>query len=140
MPKNPKKSSNAKVPTPKNITPSSCCGSKVLPLVLAAGIGFIAAFLFLRGCPMSSGVCPIYSEACPVTSTLQKVKVALDKGDLPDARRLAEKLADQLQPTMPDLAVLAEKISTASNLNEARNTFQALEKKMISDVSHPPRK
>lgn len=140
MPKNPKKSSNAKVPTPKNTTPSSCCGSKALPLILAAGVGFIAAFLFLRGCPMSSSVCPIYSEACPVTSTLQKARVAVDKGDLPEAKKQAEKLGDQLRSSMPDLADLAVKLSNARDLAEARNTLQALETKMISDVSHPPRK
>jgi len=140
MPKNPKKSSNAKVPTPKNTASSSCCGSKILPLVLAAGVGFIAAFLLMRGCPMSSSVCPIYSEACPVTSTLQKVRVDLDQEDLAGAKQQAEKLGDQLRSSMPDLADLAVKLSNARDLSEARNTLQILEKKMISDVSHPPRK
>jgi hypothetical protein len=137
MPKNPKKSSTPKTPPS---TPSSCCGSKILPLLIAAGVGFIAAFLFMRGCPMSSSVCPIYSEACPVTSTLQKVRVALDKEDLVGAKQQAEKLGDQLRSSMPDLADLAVKLSNARDLSEARNTLQILEKKMISDVSHPPRK
>jgi len=137
MPKSPKKMPSSKTPPS---TPSSCCGPKILPLILAAGAGFIAAFLWLRGCPMSSGVCPIYSEACPVTSTLQRVKVALQKDDLGEARRQAEKLGDQLQSTMPDLADLARKLSKARDVNEARNLLQTLEKKMIADVSHPPRK
>ncbi|NDE84561.1 MAG: hypothetical protein EB056_00775 [Verrucomicrobia bacterium] len=137
MPKNPKKNPNPKT-SPSN--PSSCCGSKILPLGLAAGVGFLAAFLLLRGCPMSSGVCPIYSEACPVTSTLQKVKLALQKDDLTEARGQAEKLGDQLQASMPDLADLAQKLSKARDLTEARNLLQALEKKMVADVSHPPRK
>lgn len=89
---------------------------------------------------MSSGVCPIYSEACPVTSTLQKVKVALQKDNLAEARRQSEKLGDQLQATMPDLAELAQKLSQARDLTEARNLLQSLEKKMMADVTHPPRK
>ena len=138
MPKKPKKSSS---PKPVAATPSSsCCGSRILPLVLAAGVGFAAAYLFLRGCPLSSGSCPIYSEACPVTSTLQKVRVALEQENLPEARRLAEKMGDQLRPTMPDLADLAVKLSSSQDLPGARAALQALEKKMISDVSHPPRK
>ena len=137
MPKNPKKSLSPKTPPS---TSSSCCGSKILPLVLAAAAGFIAAFLWLRGCPMSSGVCPIYSEACPVTSTLQKVKIALQKDNLTEARAQAEKLGDQLQATMPDLADLAQKLSRARDLAEARNLLQTLEKKMVADVTHPPRK
>mgnify|MGYP006286907865 FL=1 len=100
----------------------------------------MGAFLWLRGCPMSSAVCPIYSEACPVTSTLQKVKVALQKDDLGEARRQAEKLGDQLQSTLPDLAELAQKLSQARDLTEARDLLQTLEKKMVADVSHPPRK
>ena len=138
MPKKPKKSS-----TPKPVTTtssSSCCGSRILPLVLAAGVGFAAAYLYLRGCPFSSGSCPIYSEACPVTSTLQKIRVSLGQGNLPEARKLAEKMSDQLRPTMPDLADLAVKLSNSKDLAEARAALQALETKMISDVSHPPRK
>ena len=134
----PKKAKNSKTPSP---TPSSsCCSSKILPLIVAAAVGFAAAFLVLRGCPMSSGGCPIYSEACPVTSTLQKVRVAVDQGDLAGAKKQAEKLGDQLRSSMPDLAELAAKISTARDLSEARTTLQALETKMIADVSHPPRK
>ena len=140
MAKNSKKPSNSKTPTSSSNPSSSCCGSKALPLILAAGVGFIAAFLFLRGCPMSSSVCPIYSEACPVTSTLQKARLAVDKEDLPEAKKQAEKLGDQLRSSMPDLADLAVKLSNARDLAEARNTLQALETKMISDVSHPPRK
>ena len=134
----PKKPTNSKTPSPSSS--STCCSSKILPLLVAAGVGFAAAFLLLRGCPMSSGVCPIYSEACPVTSTLQKVRVAVDQGDLAGARKQAEKLGDQLRSSMPDLADLAVKLSNARDLSEARNTLQALEKKMISDVSHHPRK
>jgi len=89
---------------------------------------------------MSSGVCPIYSEACPVTSTLQKVRVAVDKGDLAEAKKQAEKLSDQLRSSMPDLADMAVNLTKARDLSQARNTLQALEKQMISDVSHPPRK
>lgn len=139
MSKNSKKPSPSKGPaSPSNA--SSCCGAKLLPLLVAAGVGFFAAFLFLRGCPMSSGVCPIYSEACPVTSTLQKVRVAVDKGDLAEAKKQAEKLSDQLRSSMPDLADMAVNLTKARDLSQARNTLQALEKQMISDVSHPPRK
>ena len=94
----------------------------------------------MRGCPLASLSCPIYSEACPVTSTLQKVKVALQKDNLTEARAQAEKLGDQLQATMPDLADLAQKLSRAGDLAEARNLLQTLEKKMVADVTHPPRK
>ncbi|NBS13987.1 MAG: hypothetical protein EBT57_04105 [Verrucomicrobia bacterium] len=138
MPKNPKKSSVPKTPAAKEN--SSCCGSKILPLLIAAGVGFLGAFLWMRGCPLASLSCPIYSEACPVTSTLQKVKVALQKDNLTEARAQAEKLGDQLQATMPDLADLAQKLSRARDLAEARNLLQTLEKKMVADVTHPPRK
>jgi predicted nuclease with TOPRIM domain len=81
------------------------------------------------------GECPMYSEACPVTSTLMQVELALEKNDLPKAKAEANKLSEQLERTMPDLARLAEKVSKSTTLNQARARLQELEKKMMSDVS-----
>ena len=81
------------------------------------------------------GECPMYSEACPVTSTLMQVELALEKNDLPKAKAEANKLSEQLERTMPDLARLAEKVSKSTTINQARARLQELEKKMMSDVS-----
>jgi predicted nuclease with TOPRIM domain len=81
------------------------------------------------------GECPMYSEACPVTSTLMQVELALEKNDLPKAKAEANKLSEQLERTMPDLARLAEKVSKSTTLNQARTRLQELEKQMMSDVS-----
>ena len=81
------------------------------------------------------GECPMYSEACPVTSTLMQVELALEKNDLPKAKAEANKLSEQLERTMPDLARLAEKVSKSTTINQARTRLQELEKQMMSDVS-----
>jgi len=128
-----KKSSSPK-PTPEK---KSCpCP---LPLLAAGAVGFLAAVLILKGLPMMGG-CPMYSEACPVTSTVKQIEVALQKYDLPLARTKAEKLSEQLERTMPDLAQLADRIAESSSVSEAKIQLQVLEKKMMSDVSAPYKK
>ena len=128
-----KKSSSPK-PTPEK---KSCpCP---LPLLAAGAVGFLAAVLILKGLPMMGG-CPMYSEACPVTSTVKQIEVALQKNDLPLARTKAEKLSEQLERTMPDLAQLADRIAESSSVSEAKIQLQVLEKKMMTDVSAPYKK
>jgi hypothetical protein len=83
---------------------------------------------------------PMYSEACPVTSTLKQIELALQKNNLPLAKSQAEKLSEQLERTMPDLAQLADKIAESSSVNQAKTQLQVLEKKMMSDVSVPYKK
>ena len=82
----------------------------------------------------------MYSEACPVTSTLKQIEVALQKNDLPLAREKAEKLSEQLERTMPDLAQLSDRIAESSSVNQAKTQLEILEKKMMSDVSAPYKK
>jgi hypothetical protein len=82
----------------------------------------------------------MYSEACPVTSTLKQIEVALQKNDLPMARVKAEKLSEQLERTMPDLAQLSDRIAESSSVNQAKTQLEILEKKMMSDVSAPYKK
>jgi hypothetical protein len=86
------------------------------------------------------GGCPMYSEACPVTSTLKQIELALQKNNLPLAQSQAEKLSEQLERTMPDLAQLADKIAESSSVNQAKTQLQVLEKKMMLDVSVPYKK
>ena len=116
----------AKKPVPtKETAPKKNC---YLPLLIAGAVGFLAAVLLMSGCPM-------YSEACPVTSTMAKLDTALLNNDLPLARSNAEKLSEQLERTMPDLAKLADRVASSSTIPQARKNYQALEKKMMSDVS-----
>jgi hypothetical protein len=110
-----------------------------LPLLAAGAVGFLAAVLVLKGLPMMGG-CPMYSEACPVTSTLKQIEMALQKNNLPLAQSQAEKLSEQLERTMPDLARLADRIAESSSVNQAKTQLQVLEKKMMSDVSVPYKK
>ena len=128
-----KKSSPSK-PTPEK---KSCPCPR--PLLAAGAVGFLAAVLVLKGLPMM-GSCPMYSEACPVTSTLKQIEIALQKNNLPLAQSQAEKLSEQLERTMPDLAQLADKIAESSSVNQAKTQLQVLEKKMMSDVSVPYKK
>jgi hypothetical protein len=128
-----KKSSPSKPTTEKKSCPCP------LPLLAAGAVGFLAAVLLLKGLPMMGG-CPMYSEACPVTSTLKQIEMALQKNNLPLAQSQAEKLSEQLERTMPDLAQLADKIAESSSVNQAKTQLQILEKKMMSDVSVPYKK
>jgi hypothetical protein len=128
-----KKSSSSKPAPEKKSCPCP------LPLLAAGAVGFLAAVLVLKGLPMMGG-CPMYSEACPVTSTLKQIEIALQKNDLPLARANAEKLSEQLERTMPDLAKLSDRIAESSSVNQARAQLQVLEKKMMSDVSAPYKK
>ena len=95
----------AKKSSSQKITPEKKSCPCPLPLLAAGAVGFLAAVLILKGLPMMGG-CPMYSEACPVTSTVKQIEVALQKNDLPLARTKAEKLSEQLERTMPDLAQL----------------------------------
>jgi len=128
-----KKSSPSKPVPEKNSCPCP------LPLLAAGAVGFLAAVLVFKGLPMMGG-CPMYSEACPVTSTLKQIEMALQKNNLPLAQSQAEKLSEQLERTMPDLAQLADKIAESSSVNQAKTQLQVLEKKMMSDVSVPYKK
>jgi hypothetical protein len=66
--------------------------------------------------------------------------LALQKNNLPLAQSQAEKLSEQLERTMPDLAQLADRIAESSSVNQAKTQLQVLEKKMMSDVSVPYKK
>jgi hypothetical protein len=129
----------AKKPIPSKPVPEKKSCPCPLPLLAAGAVGFLAAVLVLKGLPMMGG-CPMYSEACPVTSTLKQIELALQKNNLPLAQSQAEKLSEQLERTMPDLAQLADKIAESSSVNQAKTQLQVLEKKMMSDVSVPYKK
>ncbi|CAM8636843.1 hypothetical protein MCEMIH22_00857 [Candidatus Methylacidiphilaceae bacterium] len=129
----------AKKSSPSKPAPEKKSCSCPLPLLAAGAVGFLAAVLVLKGLPMM-GACPMYSEACPVTSTLKQIELALQKNNLPLAQSQAEKLSEQLERTMPDLAQLADKIAESSSVNQAKTQLQVLEKKMMSDVSVPYKK
>ncbi len=129
----------AKKSSPSNPAPEKKSCPCPLPLLAAGAVGFLAAVLVLKGLPMMDG-CPMYSEACPVTSTLKQIELALQKNNLPLAQSQAEKLSEQLERTMPDLAKLADRIAESSSVNQAKTQLQALEKKMMSDVSVPYKK
>ncbi len=129
----------AKKSSPSKPTPEKKSCPCPPPLLAAGAVGFLAAVLVLKGLPMMGG-CPMYSEACPVTSTLKQIELALQKNNLPLAQSQAEKLSEQLERTMPDLAQLADKIAESSSVNQAKTQLQVLEKKMMSDVSVPYKK
>jgi hypothetical protein len=129
----------AKKSSPSKPVPEKKSCPCPLPLLAAGAVGFLAAVLVLKGLPMM-GSCPMYSEACPVTSTLKQIELALQKNNLPLAQSQAEKLSEQLERTMPDLAKLADKIAESSSVNQAKIQLQVLEKKMMSDVSVPYKK
>ena len=129
----------AKKSSPSKPAPGKKSCPCPLPLLAAGAVGFLAAVLVLKGLPMMGG-CPMYSEACPVTSTLKQIEIALQKNNLPLAQSQAEKLSEQLERTMPDLAQLADKIAESSSVNQAKIQLQVLEKKMMSDVSAPYKK
>jgi len=129
----------AKKSSPSKPAPEKKSCPCPLPLLAAGAVGFLAAVLILKGLPMMGG-CPMYSEACPVTSTVKQIEVALQKNDLPLARTKAEKLSEQLERTMPDLAQLADRITESASVSEAKTQLQVLEKKMMSDVSAPYKK
>jgi len=129
----------AKKSSPSKPVPEKKSCPCPLPLLAAGAVGFLAAVLVLKGLPMM-GSCPMYSEACPVTSTIKQIELALQKNNLPLAQSQAEKLSEQLERTMPDLAQLADKIAESSSVNQAKIQLQVLEKKMMSDVSVPYKK
>jgi len=128
----------AKKPTPKKnlATPATPSPKKpcYLPLLVAGTAGFALAFVLLKGCPTMS-TCPMYSEVCPVTSTLEVLEADLQRGDLPKAKQSAAKLSEFLERTMPDLAKLADDITSSPNLAAASAKVEILKKKMLADVS-----
>ena len=128
----------AKKPTPKKslATPATPPQKKpcYLPLLVAGTAGFALAFVLLKGCPTMS-TCPMYSEVCPVTSTLEVLEADLQRGDLPKAKQSAAKLSESLERTMPDLAKLADDITSSPNLAAASAKVEILKKKMLADVS-----
>ncbi|NBR70807.1 MAG: hypothetical protein EBQ51_07455 [Verrucomicrobia bacterium] len=129
----------AKKPVPsKSVAEKKSC-SCPLPLLAAGAAGFLAAVLLLKGLPMMGG-CPMYSDVCPVTSTVHQIEVAIEKNDLPMVRSKAEKLSQQLERTMPDLASLADRLAESSSINQAKSQLQVLEQKMMSDISTAPKK
>ena len=133
----------AKKPTPKKslATPATPSPKKpcYLPLLVAGAVGFALAFVLLKGCPTMS-TCPMYSEVCPVTSTLEVLEADLQRGDLPKAKLSASKLSESLERTMPDLAKIADEITTSRNLAAASAKVEVLKKKMMADVSAPSTK
>ena len=128
MPKSPKKS-----PTPKPAVPRR----NWIPLFIAGTVGFLAAFLLLKGCPFTMMSCPAYEKICPVTSTLSRLEGCLDKGSLESAKQCAEKLMDLLQPTMPELAKSAQAIANAKTLPEARKALSEFQAKMKAGPPMP---
>ena len=131
MPKSPKKSTAPKTTSPK---------TSWLPLMVAGAVGFAGAFLLLKGCPLSMMSCPVYEKICPVTSTLNRLEGCLDKGNLASARQCAEKLANLLEPSMPELAKSAEAIADAKTLPEARKALAAFQASMKSAPAMPASK
>lgn len=121
MPKNSKKSP---APTP------SAPRQNWIPLVVAGAVGFLGAFLLLKGCPFTMLSCPAYEKICPVTSTLNRLEECLDKGNLDSARQCAEKLTDLLQPNMPELAKAADTIANSKTLPQARKALSDFQTKM----------
>ena len=128
----------AKKPTPKKSLASPVTPSPkkpcYLPLLVAGTAGFALAFVLLKGCPTMT-TCPMYSEVCPVTSTLEVLEADLQRGDLPKAKQSAAKLSESLERTMPDLAKLADDITSSPNLAAASAKVEILKKKMLADVS-----
>ena len=128
----------AKKPTPKKslATPATPSPKKTcyLPLLVAGAAGFALAFVLLKGCD-NMPTCPMYSEVCPVTSTLEVLEADLQRGDLPKAKQSAAKLSESLERTMPDLAKLADDITSSPNLAAASAKVEILKKKMLADVS-----
>ena len=57
------------------------------------------------------------------------------RGDLPKAKQSAAKLSESLERTMPDLAKIADDITTSRNLAAASAKVEILKKKMLADVS-----
>ncbi|NBR46670.1 MAG: hypothetical protein EBT68_06120 [Verrucomicrobia bacterium] len=110
-----------------------------IPLLVAGAVGFFAAFVLLKGCPLSMMSCPVYEKICPVTSTLNRLEGCLDKGNLASAKQCAEKLATLLEPSMPELARSAEAIADAKTIAEARGAFAALEAKLESGSMPAPK-
>lgn len=131
MPKSPKKSSTPNVSAPRQ---------NWLPLLVAGAVGFIAAFVLLKGCPFTMLSCPAYEKICPVTSTLSRLEGCLDKGSLESAKQCAEKLVDLLQPTMPGLAKSAQVIANAQTLPEARKALSEFQAKMKAGPPMPASK
>ena len=128
MAKLPKKSS-----TPKSSAPRQ----NWLPLLVAGAVGFFAAFVLLKGCPLTMLSCPVYSNICPVTATLGKIEKALDRNDLPAAHTSAEKLQDLLASRMPDLSQAARKIAESQNLDQARRSLAEFKWKMEKTSYQP---
>ena len=128
MPKSPKQ------PPASKLSPSK---QKWLPLIVAGAVGFAGAFLLLRGCPLSMMSCPAYTKICPVTSTLDRLETCLAQGNLASAKNCGEKLAELLEPNMPELAKSAEAIARAKNLTEARKAFNSLQEKIKAGKPMP---
>jgi len=129
----------AKKSSPSKPVPEKKSCPCPLPLLAAGAVGFLAAVLVLKGLPMMGG-CPMYSEACPVTSTLEVLEADLQRGDLPKAKQSAAKLSESLERTMPDLAKIADEITTSRNLAAASAKVEVLKKKMMADISALPTK
>ena len=133
----------AKKPAPKKILADTPVSSPKKPcylsLLIAGAAGFAIAFVLLKGCPTMS-TCPMYSEVCPVTSTLEVLEADLQRGDLPKAKQSAAKLSESLERTMPDLAKIADEITTSRNLAAASAKVEVLKKKMMADISALPPK
>lgn len=128
MPKSPKKS-----PAPKPSLPKQ----KWLPLIVAGAVGFAGAFFLLKGCPLSQMSCPAYAKICPVTSSMDRLETCLNQGKLSSAKNCAEKLAELLEPNMPELAKAAENIAKANSLPEARKAWTSFQAKMKSGQPMP---
>ena len=121
MPKPPKKSS-----TPKPAAPRQ----NWLPLIIAGAVGFLGAFVLLKGCPFTMLSCPAYQKICPVTSTMDRLSNCLEKGNLDSAKTCGAKLVALFEPSMPELAKAAEPIAEAKNLAEARKAYDSLRAKI----------
>lgn len=128
MPKTPKKS-----PAPKPAVPRR----NWIPFVIAGTVGFLAAFLLLKGCPFTMLSCPAYQNICPVTSTMDRLETCLAQGNLASAKTCGAKLVELFDPSMPDLSKASESIAEAKNLAEARKAYDALKAKIKSGKPMP---
>ena len=128
MPKSPKKS-----PDPKPAVPRR----NWIPLLIAGAVGFLGAFVLLKGCPFTMLSCPAYKKICPVTSTMDRLEGCLAQGNLASAKSCGTKLVELFEPSMPELAKAAEPIAEAKSLADARKAYDSLKAKIKAGKPMP---
>ena len=122
-----------KSPSPKPSAPRQ----NWLPLVIAGAVGFLGAFVLLKGCPFTMLSCPADQKICPVTSTMDRLSGCLEKGNLESAKTCGARLVELFDPSMPELAKAAEPIADAKNLADARKAYDSLKAKIKAGKPMP---